>query len=311
MSTTQRMGRGLDALWGGAEPMAEIATTPKPNFLELSTIFPNPKQPRKHFATESLEELANSIAQQGIIQPLLVRPMSSGDGYELIAGERRYRAAKLAGLTEVPVFINDLDDAAVMAAALIENIQREDLSPMEEASALNSLREECGITQEELATRLGKSRSAIANALRLLQLPPAAQEDVQNGHISAGHARALLSLAPDHEAQEKLRQAISSLALSVRDTEAAAQSYKNNALFPWDAVTSDTVDTSKATLNNSTPKTNKSRMKPEYLQELQSKINENLAIKASVSGTEERGRITLTYTNEAELKLILQSLGIA
>ncbi len=310
MSTTQRMGRGLDALWNGAEPIAEIANA-KSNTLGLDTIFPNPKQPRKRFSNESLEELANSIKEQGIIQPLLVRPNSDGEGYELVAGERRYRAAKIAGLTEVPVFIRELDDAAVMAAALIENIQRENLSPMEEANALNSLREECGITQEELATRLGKSRSAIANSLRLLQLSASAQEDVQSGSITAGHARALLSLAPDLDAQEALRIAIAEHELSVRDTEAAAQSYKDKGTFPWSAESELQVEsTEEATTSEPKQSKAKSRTKPEYLQEVQKKIKNHLSLKTSISGTEERGRVTLTYTNQAELVQILQSLGI-
>ncbi len=325
MSTTQRMGRGLDALWGGAEPLAEVGNT-KPNTLDISTIFPNPNQPRKNFSKESLEELANSITQQGIIQPLLVRPSKDGKGYELVAGERRFRAAKIAGLKEVPVFIRDLDDEAVMAAALIENIQRENLSPIEEANALFRLREECGITQEELATRLGKSRSAIANALRLLQLSTAAQEDVQQGNLSAGHARALLSLAPDEDAQEKLRKAIAQHNLSVRDTEAAANNYKEKAQFPWentstasmnsennsDSLAAEKEDNTES-IEREEPKTtakSSNRTKPEYLQHVQSKIKEQLEVKASISGNEQRGRITLTYTNADELNQILQTLGI-
>ncbi len=310
MSTTQRMGRGLDALWGGAEPLADIGKT-KPNTVSIDTIFPNPKQPRKHFSKESLDELANSITQQGIIQPLLVRPSAYGNGYELVAGERRFRAAKIAGLTELPVFIRELDDAAVMAAALIENIQRENLSPLEEANALLSLREECGITQEELATRLGKSRSAIANSLRLLQLSALAQEDVQNGKISAGHARALLSLAPNAEAQEDLRQAILKFDLSVRDTEAATQTFKDKACFPWNLQEDGNAQSAQELEASLTKPKAKSRVKSEYLQNVQNKIKDHLNIKTSVSGNDQRGRITLTYTNADELTQILSGLGIS
>ncbi len=305
MSNTQRMGRGLEALWGGTEPLKENNSLP--TTLDLNTIFPNPNQPRKFFAAEALEELAQSIKEQGIIQPLLVRPMNDGNGYELVAGERRFRAAKIAGLTEVPVYVRNFEDSEVMAAALIENIQRENLSPMEEAFALKNLIEECGITQEELASKLGKSRSTITNSMRLLQLPAAAQEDVQSGILSAGHARAILSLAPNIDAQEKLRLSIISLKLSVRDTEAAALCYKDKSCFPWDETSEDVQD-EKILLDE---KTNSNRrVKSPYLQELQKEIKNKIELKTSISGDQERGRLTLTYTSTQELNKILQFLGI-
>ncbi len=313
MSTAPRMGRGLDALLGGAEH-GSYKNSNKASTLELNNIFPNPNQPRKYFSDESLAELAASISEQGIIQPILVRPIVSEGGYEIVAGERRFRAAKLAGLKEVPVYIKDLDDAAVMAAALIENIQREDLSPIEEANALNRLREECGITQEELATRLGKSRSAIANSLRLLQLSKNAQEDLQAGSISAGHARAILSLASDIAAQENLRIAIHDKALSVRDTEAAVQSFKENSEFPWEANLTEQASSEAENPQENLIETNtkaSSRTKPVYLQEMQKKIKSTTTLKTSISGTEERGRVTLTYTNADELSKILQLMAVA
>ncbi len=304
MSNSQRMGKGLDALWGEVNQ-----TTNTPNLssdtVQIDIIFPNPKQPRKIFTAESLEELAHSIAEQGIIQPLLVRPKTNGPGFELVAGERRYRAAKLAGLNEVPVFIRELDDIDVMAAALIENIQREDLTPIEEAQALFNLREKCGITQDELASKLGKSRSAIANSLRLLQLSSQTQDDLLNGNISAGHARAILSLSPNNEAQENLRQVIISKALSVRDAEAAVQCFKDKSIFPWDELTAD-----ENNIPNKKKSSQSNRLKSPYIQELQGKIKQHIDLKTQVSGNEDRGRVTITFTNKNELEHLLNIIGL-
>ncbi len=321
MNTQSRMGRGLDALFGGANEdendVVNISTLP------IKEIVPNPNQPRQHFSPESLDELAASIKQQGIIQPLLVRPKPQSKLYEIVAGERRFRAASLAGLLEVPVYIRDLNDEEVMAAALIENIQRENLSPIEEAKALQSLRETYKITQEELSARLGKSRSAIANALRLLQLSEAAQIDLQQGHISAGHARALLSLAHDQEALENLRNKIKHENLTVREAEDAAIFYKENHCLPWDhmqaeseeknneqeAALESTDDTALENVQEQKQSISR-RAKPEYIKQLQKKLKSHLALKTSINGDTERGRITLTYTNAEELQKILEHMGL-
>ncbi|MFN4232915.1 ParB/RepB/Spo0J family partition protein [Thermus sp.] len=180
------LGRGLEALLpkGGGGVVR----------LPLSAIRPNPHQPRRRFAQESLEELAASIREKGLLQPLLVRP--KGEGYELVAGERRLRAAEMAGLKEVPVLIRDLTDQEAMEVALVENLQREDLTPLEEARGYQALLG-LGLTQEEVAKRVGKARSTVANALRLLQLPQEVLEALEEGLISAGHARALLMLEPE------------------------------------------------------------------------------------------------------------------
>lgn len=210
--SSKGLGRGLDALlrrtdMGAARqekndtPEKETGTEHSPTLLPLSHLHANPSQPRQTFDAESLAELAASIREQGIIQPLLVRPLADRPGhYQIVAGERRWRAARQAGLGQVPVHVREMSDAEVMAAALIENLQREDLNPMEEAQALQQLRETLKLTQEALAARLGKSRPAIANALRLLQLSPAAQADLHHGRISAGHARCLLALGNDERA---------------------------------------------------------------------------------------------------------------
>ena len=233
--SSKGLGRGLDALlrrtdMGAARqekndtPEKETGTEHSPTLLPLSHLHANPSQPRQTFDAESLAELAASIREQGIIQPLLVRPLADRPGhYQIVAGERRWRAARQAGLGQVPVHVREMSDAEVMAAALIENLQRENLNPMEEAQALQQLRETLKLTQEALAARLGKSRPAIANALRLLQLSPAAQADLHHGRLSAGHARCLLALGNDERAlaaAEVLRSHIISESLSVRQAEA-------------------------------------------------------------------------------------------
>ena len=179
------LGRGLESLFEDAAPSLEsdggVRTVP------LREIEPDPGQPRKTFPEESLSELADSISQHGLLQPIAVRPQSMG-GYRIVAGERRWRACRLAGLTEVPVIILDVSDQEAMELALIENLQREDLDPIEEACGIRELMDRCELTQEQAARRLGKSRSALANSLRLLNLPPEALELLKAGKLTAGHA---------------------------------------------------------------------------------------------------------------------------
>ena len=182
------LGKGLDALFMDNSIEEEAKSAVK---LKINDIEPNRAQPRKSFDEEALEELANSISTHGVIQPLLVRPLADG-GYQLIAGERRWRASRMAGLTEVPVVIREMSDSEAMELALVENLQREDLNPVEEAMGYRSLMVSYGLTQEQVAERMGKSRSAVANALRILDLTPNETEALKAGKISAGHARALL-----------------------------------------------------------------------------------------------------------------------
>jgi ParB family chromosome partitioning protein len=187
------LGRGLDALFGDAPAIPETASN-GPLKVAIQKVEPNPNQPRKDFEPEALQELADSIRQHGLIQPLTVR--SRGNGfYQIIAGERRWRAARLAGLKQVPVYVIDADDRKVMELALVENLQRSDLNPLEEARGFRSLLEDYGLTQEQVAEQVGKSRPAVANALRLLNLKPAVAKLVEDGKISAGHARALMTLS--------------------------------------------------------------------------------------------------------------------
>ena len=208
------LGKGLNALFEENQP-AEQA----PVSLRLSEIEPNKDQPRKHFDQDGLDDLADSIRRYGLLQPLTVRPLKVG--YQLVAGERRWRACRIAGLTEVPVIIKELTDAETAEIALVENLQREDLNPIEEAAGYQSLMEEFGLTQDEVANRVGKSRSAVANAVRLLGLPKEILEMVETGKISAGHGRALLGFK-DKEEQLKAAR-IASFGANVREIERLAK----------------------------------------------------------------------------------------
>ena len=214
---TSGLGRGLGALLGDDVLKAETSGS---LYLPISQVESCSSQPRKHFDEASLAELAASIQEHGIIQPLTVRRLSSGY-YQIIAGERRWRAARMAGLQEIPVIVMEADDRKAAELAMIENLQREDLNPMEEAAGFQSLIETYHMTQEEAAGRVGKSRSAVANALRLLNLTPAVRKLVEEDKLSAGHARALLPLSP--ALQEKAAEAVISGGLSVRQTEALAK----------------------------------------------------------------------------------------
>lgn len=210
------LGRGLSALIPGASDETGLVEVP------VQSVSPNPRQPRQSFEEEGLAGMARSIQEVGVLQPIVVRRLNGG--YELVAGERRLRAAKLAGLATVPAIIRTTDDAESLREALIENIHRQDLSPLEQAAAFQELQDDLGVTQEELAQRLGHSRSHVANTIRLLHLPPEVQRLVADGSLTAGHARALLSLE-DPEAQTTLAVRIAAEGLSVRQTEELVRSY--------------------------------------------------------------------------------------
>lgn len=211
------LGKGLDTIFAENETEDSNSSV----MLKISEIEPNRSQPRKDFDENSLSDLAQSISQHGLLQPLLVRPLPIG-GYQIVAGERRYRACRMAGLTEVPVTIRELSDTETMELALIENLQREDLSPIEEALGYKALIDEHGFSQEEVATSVGKSRPAIANSLRILKLPDSVLEYVQQDKISAGHARALLMLDNEKDMLE-LAELIYKKDLSVRQAEKLAK----------------------------------------------------------------------------------------
>ena len=210
------LGRGLGSLIQEAQTETGSNVSGQENKVSIQEIHPNPNQPRTHFNETQLQELSESIREHGVLQPLLVR--KSPEGYEIIAGERRYQAAKIAGIDELPVIIKDVDDQEMLALALIENLQRSDLNPIEEAKGYRQLIQASGMTQEALSKAVSKSRSAITNSLRLLDLPEVVQDMLYDGKLSAGHARAILAV-PFEDARIKLAEKVVAEGLSVRATE--------------------------------------------------------------------------------------------
>lgn len=290
------LGRGLSSLLSSA---AE-SSSEEPRKLALTQLVPGKHQPRKVFDNNALGELAVSIKNQGVIQPLLVRLLPGmPQRYEIVAGERRWRAARMAGLTEVPVIVTEYTDKEAMTVALVENLQREDLNPMEEAEALQALRKAHNLSQEALAEQLGKSRSAVANALRLLQLSPSMQEALARGDISAGHARALLSVG-DEKLRESLHAAILRHHLSVREAEAAAEVCKRTGRLPDKLA----AEQNPAPRPVRTPK-------PQMIKQLQKLLRQSSGTRATISGNEKQGRIQIPYTSYEELAHILSLLGMS
>lgn len=230
------LGRGLDALLGGAQAPARnrseegAITSGAPAMLAIDLVDRGRFQPRRHFDEDKLRELADSIAAQGVVQPVVVRPAAEPGRYELIAGERRWRAAQLAGLAEIPAVIREVDDQSAMAMGLIENIQRDDLNPLEEAQALHRLLEEFELTHQQIAQAVGKSRTTVTNLMRLLELNPDVKEHVEQGALEMGHARALLAL--DGDLQSQAAAQVVKKGLSVRETEALVRRYKEQGGEP-------------------------------------------------------------------------------
>ncbi|MBR3664373.1 MAG: ParB/RepB/Spo0J family partition protein [Desulfovibrio sp.] len=301
MSTSPKLGKGLNALLEDIEADSRNGANTE---IAVELLKPNPWQPRHAFNEENLEELAQSIKNQGIIQPLLVRELAD-KSYQIIAGERRWRAARLAGLHHVPVFIKALSDEEVMTAALIENLQREDLNPMEEAHALKKLRDTLNLTQEQLSTKLGKSRSSVANALRLLQLSEQAQDNVRSGILSAGHARTLLAINNEDVAEE-VRKFVAEKQLSVRETEDLVSNWKNTGLLPWKEDSQTEKQPNQTEKNNAKGKVNR---KSALTNKLENILNKVLDCSTRVRGNEHHGKITIAYANTEELHRILLKLG--
>ena len=267
------LGKGLNAIFieNDSEDNGGSVT------LKISEIEPNREQPRKEFDEKALSELAESISKHGLLQPLLVRPLTLG-GYQIVAGERRYRACRMAGLTEVPVIIRELGETETMEIALIENLQREDLTPLEEALGYKVLMDEHGFSQEDVAQSVGKSRPAVANALRLLKLPESISEYLKDGRISAGHARALLTLE-NEELMKELAEEIVSKDLSVRQVEKICKQKPK------------------------VPKEEKAEKKPSFYSMVELALNESLGrkIKISKNKGKEGGVIQIEFYSDEEL----------
>ena len=281
MASQKGLGKGLGALLGDFH---EETTEKSPyQLLPLHKVEPNRSQPRQDFDEEALQALADSIAQHGVIQPLTVRELPSGY-YQIIAGERRWRASRMAGLKEIPAVIVEADDRETMEMALIENLQRQDLNPVEEALGYESLMKDYGLTQEQASSRVGKSRSAVANALRLLNLAPEVLEKVRTGELSAGHARAVLSLKTE-KLQISAAQKIMALGLSVRQAELLC---KNMAKEPKEAP----------------PR----QMRIDYIGECEKQLSKHLGRGVKIVSGKRKGRFELEFYGQEDLQHLLDAL---
>jgi ParB family chromosome partitioning protein len=282
MTRRAGLGRGLDALLPAHEARADSSGSGL-NQVPLEAIAPNPRQPRQSFDDDAIGDLAESIRELGILQPLLVRDLGHGR-YELVAGERRLRASKLAGLERVPVMTVVTDDRGSLERALVENLHREDLNPIEEAEGYRQLLDEASLTQEELGRRLGRSRVTITNALRLLSLPPAIQKLLVEGRLSAAHGRALLGLQ-DNPFQLRLAQRVGAEGVSVRETEDLVRRYQ--AMTPSN-------------------KDRRSQSRPPVAVEAQRQLSEYLQTRVRVDVGKRKGRIVLDFVSTEELERLLR-----
>jgi len=284
--TRKVLGRGLEALIsGGSAAVATEGRPPEPaSDLPIDRIAANPFQPRTRFEPDSLKELADSIRAAGVLQPLLVRPGRDGD-YQLVSGERRLRAAQMAGLTRVPAIVRELDDRAMMELALIENIQREDLNPIEEARAYQALVEKVGLTHDQLSERVGKQRVTITNALRLLGLAPEVMDMVSRGTLSGGHARALLAIESHGEQFAAARYAVSK-GFSVRRTEAFVRR--------------------KLRMTHTRPRPSRLGGLGEWQTKLQQRFSTQVVIKPGRKG----GRVEFDFYSQEDLERLLEAWGV-
>jgi len=276
------LGRGLESLFEDAAPSFESDT--RIETLPLREIEPDPGQPRKTFDDETLAELSASIAKHGLLQPIAVRPKPSG-GYLIVAGERRWRASRMAGLTEVPVIVKDVTDEQAMELALVENLQREDLDPVEEAVGIRELMTRCDLTQEQAARKLGKSRSALANSLRLLSLPETVLELLKSGFITIGHAKVVLGL-PTPELQEEAAQMIADNQLNVRQAEALCKKLAKPAKEPV-----------AAPLPSALPV------------EVEESLKQALGSEVRVAYHDGKGKLTVHFYSDDQLKAFANLLG--
>ena len=285
------LGKGLDALLGDTALLSQNSGSVS---LPISQVEPGLNQPRKHFDEEALADLSESIRQHGILQPLTVRRLASGY-YQIIAGERRWRAARMAGLSEVPAMIVEADDRKVMELGLIENLQREDLNPMEEAMGYQSLIKDYGLTQEEVSQRVSKSRPTVANAMRLLQLPQEVQWLIEQGSITAGHGRAMLPLA-NPEVEIAMAEEVMRKNLSVREVEERVRRMRNE----------DIPDGSIRKEPNQQEKTEEM-----YYRDVELRLTQDLGRKVTITPGRKRGKLTLEYYDIDDLNALLSALTAA
>lgn len=304
MSRKSGLGRGITSLIpttpeSGDDESAESVVSGY-QMVPIEQVRPNPMQPRRSFDEETLVGLADSIRELGILQPLLVRP--ADDGFELIAGERRLRAAKRASLTSVPVVVRPVEDVASLEQALVENLHRQDLNPLEEAAAYQQLVDDFGYTQEQVAQRVGRSRAAVANLLRLFQLPPSVQKLVSENLVTAGHAKALLG-HPDRAYQEALARRIVSESLSVRDVEQLVRERLDLEQELGAEVGAQTSDESANETGEDRPK-----LRPPGLLELEELLADRLDTKVSISMTTRRGKVVIDFANLEDLERIYRTI---
>jgi len=294
------LGRGLTALIPAAEE-GPAGSESGLRELPIGSVEPNPLQPRRVFDEETLEGLVESVKELGVLQPILVR--ERGDQFELIAGERRWRAAKRAGLPTIPAVVRTADDEASLEQALVENLHRQDLNALEEAGAYQQLIEDFGLTQEQVAKRVGKSRSAVANHLRLFQLPPAVQKLVGEGLLSAGHAKALLS-HPDRSYQELLARRAVAEALSVRDVESLVKERLDleAGLGAGSDTAPDTTDEEPSASGHE--EEGERRLRPPGLLELEELLASRLDTRVSIAMSARRGKVTIDFANLEDLERI-------
>lgn len=290
------LGRGLSALLPEGGPGQSGVLE-----LSLTSILSNPRQPRTRFDDGELEELAASVAQVGVLQPVLVRPSADGHRYELVAGERRLRAAERAGLTEIPAIVRRTGDEQLLTEALVENIHRTDLDPLEEALAYQQLLEDFGVTHDELARRLGRSRSAISNSLRLLNLPAGVQQRVADRELTAGHARALLALA-DSGDQERLAERIPAEGLSVRAVEDEVRRALERSAEEEGGDRAARGDRGERGSSGG------DRTRSPY-EDLQRRLGDALATKVTIAGSRRRGRVVIDYAGTEDLERLLHILS--
>jgi ParB family transcriptional regulator, chromosome partitioning protein len=289
------LGKGLGALIPSdvaGSSAAGLAARPGIEEVSINQIDPNPYQPRNSFDEESLAGLTASIRELGVLQPILVR-QESEDRYAIIAGERRWRAAKRAGLPFIPVIVRQVNDELTLQHALVENLHRDDLNPLEEAAAYQQLVEDFDLTQEEVAHKVGKSRSAVANLLRLFQLPPQVQRLVAEGRVSAGHAKALLG-TPDRAFQESLARRVATDGLSVRDTEEAVRQRNGLAGSPSGSTSSSGA---------------RSKLRAPGLLELEGLLAEQLDTRVSINVGPKRGRVVIEFADLEDLERIYRVMA--